>query len=39
MLDFLGEDSAASRIVKACEASADAQGSTPQVADAVIARL
>ncbi|MCP5031564.1 MAG: 3-isopropylmalate dehydrogenase [Actinomycetia bacterium] len=39
MLDFLGEESAASRIVKACEASTDAQGSTSEIADAVIARL
>ncbi len=39
MLDFLGEESAASRIVKACEASTDTQGSTSEIADAVIARL
>ena len=39
MLDFLGEDGAASRIVKACEASTDTQGSTPEIADAVIAKL
>ena len=39
MLDFLGEESAAQRIVKACEAASDAQGSTPEIADAVIARL
>jgi 3-isopropylmalate dehydrogenase len=39
MLDFLGEESAASRIVKACEASTDVQGSTPEIADAVIERL
>ncbi len=39
MLDFLGEDSAASRIVKACEAVAGTEGSTSEIADAVIGRL
>ena len=39
MLDFLGEPSAASRIVKACEASVGAQGSTSEIAEAVITKL
>lgn len=39
MLDFLGEENAASRIVKACEASTDAIGSTREIADTIIARL
>ena len=39
MLDFLGEESAAARIVKACEASTDVEGSTPEIAQAIIDRL
>ena len=39
MLDFLGEAHAAERIVKACEAAGGTTGSTPEVADAVIAHL
>lgn len=39
MLDFLGEESAAARIVKACDATSDAAGSTTDIADAVIANL
>ena len=39
MLDFLGEENAAARIVKACEATSGAQGSTPEIADAVIAKI
>ena len=39
MLDFLGEDSAAARIVKACEAAVDTEGSTSEIADAVIGSL
>lgn len=39
MLEFLGEENAASRIVKACEASTDAIGSTTEIADTIIARL
>ncbi|MGF1596577.1 MAG: 3-isopropylmalate dehydrogenase [Acidimicrobiales bacterium] len=39
MLDFLGEEAAAARIVKACEAATGTPGSTAEVADAVIARL
>lgn len=39
MLDFLGEESAASRIAKACDASIDVSGSTSEIAEAVIARL
>jgi 3-isopropylmalate dehydrogenase len=39
MLDFLGEENAAARIVKACEATSGAQGSTAELTDAVIAKL
>ena len=39
MLDFLGEEAAAARITKACEAATGTEGSTPEVADAVIAKL
>ncbi len=39
MLDFLGEESAAARIVKACDATSDVAGSTTDIADAVIANL
>ena len=39
MLDFLGEESAAARIVKECDATSDAAGSTTDIADAVIANL
>ena len=39
MLDFLGEDSAAARITKACETAVDAEGSTSAIADAVIGSL
>jgi len=39
MLDFLGEDSAAARIVKACETAVAAEGSTSDIADAVIGSL
>jgi len=39
MLDFLGEDSAAARITKACESAVAAEGSTSDVADAVIGSL
>jgi len=39
MLDFLGEDAAAARIVKASEAAIGTPGSTSTVADAVIANL
>ncbi len=39
MLDFLGETEPAARIVKACEAASQTQGSTSEIADAVIANL
>lgn len=39
MLDFLGEESAAARITKACEAAGDVTGSTSEIADAVIGHL
>lgn len=39
MLDFLGEESAAARIVKACEAATGTAGSTSDIADAVIEKL
>ncbi len=39
MLDFLGEEGAAARITKACEAAAGTEGSTSAIADAVIERL
>jgi 3-isopropylmalate dehydrogenase len=39
MLDFLGAPEPAARIVKACEAVSHTQGSTPEIADAVIANL
>ncbi|MEZ5377599.1 MAG: 3-isopropylmalate dehydrogenase [Acidimicrobiales bacterium] len=39
MLDFLGETVAAARIMAACDACADATGSTTEIADAVIAAL
>ena len=39
MLDFLGETEPAARIVKACEAASQTQGSTTEIADAVIANL
>jgi len=39
MLDFLGEDNAAARIVKACEVATGTEGSTSEIADAVIANL
>ncbi len=39
MLDFLGFDQAASKIKQACHDCASEQGSTTQIADAVIAKL
>ncbi|MEL7156057.1 MAG: 3-isopropylmalate dehydrogenase [Actinomycetota bacterium] len=39
MLDFLGEEAAAARIIKACEAATGAQGSTTEIADAVVGAL
>jgi 3-isopropylmalate dehydrogenase len=39
MLEFLGEESAAARIIKACETAVDAEGSTSEIADAVIGSL
>jgi 3-isopropylmalate dehydrogenase len=39
MLDFLGESGPAARIVKACGAANQTQGSTTEIADAVIANL
>ncbi len=39
MLDFLGETEPAARITKACEAASQTQGSTSEIADAVIANL
>lgn len=39
MLDFLGEESAAARIVKACDATTGTEGSTTDIANAVIANL
>ena len=39
MLDFLGESDAAKRIERACDACAKVEGSTSEVADAVIAKL
>lgn len=39
MLDFLGEENAAARIVKACEATTAVDGSTSVIADAVIGNL
>jgi 3-isopropylmalate dehydrogenase len=39
MLDFLGEENASARIVKACEATTGAGGSTSEITDAVIAKL
>jgi 3-isopropylmalate dehydrogenase len=39
MLDFLGHTEAAARIEAACNACAAAEGSTDQIADAVIAKL
>jgi 3-isopropylmalate dehydrogenase len=39
MLDFLGEPEPAARIVKACAEASHTQGSTTEIADAVIANL
>ncbi|MEM8922912.1 MAG: 3-isopropylmalate dehydrogenase [Actinomycetota bacterium] len=39
MLDFLGEEAAAARITKACEAASDAEGSTTEITDAVLQAL
>jgi 3-isopropylmalate dehydrogenase len=39
MLDFLGEAEAAARIRKACAEPSALTGSTPQIGDAVAARL
>jgi 3-isopropylmalate dehydrogenase len=39
MLDFLGDSEAAARILAACDACADATGSTSEIADLVISKL
>jgi 3-isopropylmalate dehydrogenase len=39
MLDLLGEDDAAERIRKACAATSDLAASTPEIGDAIAARL
>ncbi len=39
MLDFLGESEAAKRIERACEACVEVEGSTSEIADAVVAKL
>ena len=39
MLDLLGEADAAERIRKACAASTDLTASTPEIGDAIVARL
>ena len=39
MLDFLGDTDAAARILAACDACADASGSTSEIADLVISKL
>ncbi len=39
MLRFLGETDAADRIQRACEACSHVEGSTVEIADAVLAKL